>query len=887
MNDSELLAEELPPRLDPGLNPLRQGGLTVGLMPNSKAPSGRRVLHFAGFTEFLLALYLILDVQVRFVTRGDLKKSVADRHNIARLLDVPPIYWRDEEGERHELWVDYVCELRDGGYRLVEGGSLLPGKAGLENIRRANEALASYAEREGFQYRLGTRSCLSKRFTINALYLYLGSLSYRGPRSLVEEVARIGPGEPWVWRHRVDQLAKSVHPDIAHAAVLCTLGEALRAGHLDFPLALQRIGLGSSVRLLRPDSEPIVYAPDLLKTIPEDLADLIGDDDVPDWVERTGEVRPELLPDPRDRRRLEMCLAAAREVENGTYGAEKAAGKYDLKAQIKVSPSRFAEMYREAKGGQGPKAYLRYATRKPAVSQLHEDVRAGVLEFAQVHKGATSADVLRDPDFRDIRDGLRAQFAEDDLVLHRRLLGSPWQIGHFLASPTVADDPKVKALREGRHIRRQVVSAFGTEWLGGQGFAVHEIDERIANFMVKLGFGEAFAVRAHQGLLVDVVLHAILAVVYSVGALQEADHRRLMRRAIQNRRTLLGPDGVELPWDFDAIGLIYRSDHGGAIWNNSIFDLVEDLAIVYEAAAVRQPWRKPHVEQINREWQDDFDRLMPSWVGANPNERGLDDKGKVAIAHDLTLDKVEAMANLQLVTKWMPMVHGDLQERPVDLVRTSDRLFGRRRWTDDDFSLSLTFGDNVGEAKVTSNGIWYLGRRYTDPLERDAADLHVPDELSIPPEVTRGRTIAGVATQLVRRVSNTDDLRYLDISQNGTYLGRVFSRFFMTWDEPSRPVSLWEYREWQKRRRLQRPEEQEAGDQASANVKAKVPMADQRRAARDRAHLRRSADRGRELSVGPTKPSGPPPPRLRPAPKGENVFEPAEVIDLEEWKRDN
>jgi hypothetical protein len=48
--------EELPKALSPGIDPTHQYGLTVGLMPNVKAPGGRQVLHFSGFTEFMLGL---------------------------------------------------------------------------------------------------------------------------------------------------------------------------------------------------------------------------------------------------------------------------------------------------------------------------------------------------------------------------------------------------------------------------------------------------------------------------------------------------------------------------------------------------------------------------------------------------------------------------------------------------------------------------------------------------------------------------------------------------------------------------------------------------------------------------------------------------------------
>jgi len=631
------------------------------------------------------------------------------------------------------------------------------------------------------------------------------------------------------------------------------------------------------IQFLPPGSPPISNEPDLLTAIPTDIADLIGDDSVPGWVEYIGEVRPELVADPKQRRRLELCLAAADEVDRGKYGQEEAARAHKLQDLIAVSPSRFAEMYRADKAGAGPAAYERYRLREPKPTQLHRGVQAVVLQYAQTHKNPLAADVMRDQAYTTLRADIRAGRIPSNDKRIDRLVGTRGQIKHYLRSPEVQNDPAVQRMNRGRMIRRHVVSGSAKDWLEGQAYAVGEVDEDLANFLVQMGRGEAFAVRPHRGFFIDVIGHAIMAVVYWDGSLSKSDLKRLERRVIENRGYLIGPGGEEIPWQRDGIYLIQRTDRGRALWNDSAYDLVEDFGVVCEAAQVARGDRKPDVEEIIGEFQRGFDRLMPSYVGAKPEDRGLEDAGKIAIRHGLTIDVVEALSNQYIATTWMPMVHPELEDVPAERLDASDRLYGRRRWTGDPFWLRLKLSDDVGEAMVTNNGIWYLRRRYLDPAERDAADLVIPDELTLPPEVTRGRVLAGETTGLVRRISNPDDLRYLDITQDDTYIGRVFCKFFIEWGGTrSRPVSLWEYREWQKRRVTQRRAEQEAADEAAAAVKANVPPGNSRQAAADRARLRQSQERGLEASVGPKPPPDPPKsPNLRPAPRGQNVFKAA------------
>ena len=880
--DKDNPPDDLPVHLNPGTDPLRQGGMTVGLAPNAKAPGGSRVLHFVGLTELLLAIALILDPLTRFVSRGDLRESVAKRHGLVLVEEVPAIPWKDGEGTTHYVWVDYACETVWGRLRLVEGGSLLPGERGLDNIRRAADALANYAERAGYEYAFGTRSCLSRRFTIGALYPYLATFSYRGPRSLVAEVRRLGVAEPWTLQDRRQQLAPSVGPERALAAALCAVGEEHLAGHLAFPLHKQRLTLASQLQFL-PDAAPPLPLPlKLFTSIPDDVSSLTGDETVPEWVERTGEFRPELIPDPDERQRVQLCLAAAEEVDAHRLDAKAAAIEYQLERRIGVGPHRYAEMYQTYTTEVGWLAFRRYGSRIPKASQLHPDLQAFINSFARMHKGATGRDIRRDPAYRDLASKVAtsvAEAVEGGLMTpgqRTRALGSAWQIAHCLE--LAQNDPVVRRLNQGRRPRRQVHSSFGKSWLENQAYAVLELDEDVANFMVQLGRGESFAARPHRAFLVDVVIHLPVAMVFCEGAIRAADVKRLLLRSIENRGYLVGDGGQHLPWPAHGISLIYRTDRGRMVWNNSIFDLCVDLGTIIEAAPARSPWRKPDVEQAIGEFQDSFDRLMPSYVGASPTERGAKDAERIAIQHGLTLDTAEALANDHLVNAWLNVRHESLDGSPLEALRASDRMYGRRDFTEHPFWLRVLLGNHVGSARVTNNGIWYLHRRYTDPPEVDAADLHVPDELRLPPEFDRGRVIEGGTRGTIERVSNDDDLRYLDIFQRGEYRGRVFSTFFMEWGT-GRPVSLYEYRLWQAHEAEARATAADEADAAAARTKEHVPPKDARRAARERARLKRSADSAHETAPSPAPLAEAPRPgrRTPPAPRGSIKFAPAHI----------
>jgi hypothetical protein len=813
------LPEDIPRTLRAGLDPAKQSGMMVGLMPNAKAPGGRRILHFSGFTEMLLALRLILWWDVLHVSRGDLNRSVAERYDIRTVLEEPYIEYRGADGLWERMWPDFMCEMRDGSLLVADAASLLPGPRGVENARRAAEAMRDWAERHGYRWALGTRSCLSQRAHINALYPYLGMMGYRGPLSLMDEVITAGTGIRCRAWDLVDRFEGVAGRDVAHAAVLAAMGTVLMRNHLDFPIEKGVLSFESVISFLPEDAPRRPWRPPLFEALPEELGRLLGVESLPDWVEATGKVVPENLDDEADRERLQACLAAYAEVDEKTLTAAAAFRRYDL-GRFDFKVARFRQMVREYPKENDDKVFRRYATRESPESNVDERLWPDVAEWGRTHSAPRGLQLMRDPEFR--------RRCTADLKID---VPSAWSLDRLLEL-LARKDALIKANVDGRRPRSRTVSGHSKSWLRGQAGALVELDEETANYVVQVGPGERYVSRPHRVNAVDVVEHSLTTLSAPTSA-DTMDYRELIiRHATTN-----------------GAGMMYAGDHGGAVWNTGTFDVVVEVSCVFIAVAARQPWRKGSVEQVQGEYQDLCDKQIPTWCGAKPDDNAFARARREALQRQFTLPKaLEVERGIREV--WMESDHEDAGGVPNDIRARSEAKWGHRLWPQTATDADRLREVDMGHAEVTHNGVSYLGHFYTDPDPLDAADLDDPDIAGLPPESTLGRPIAAGLTGTVRRRVNTDDLRFISVYQDGAFRGRLQSDFFMRWQD-GEPVSLWEYREWQRLVKEDRKRLRAAKDSGIARAASAVPERDPRRAAISRAKLRHRQERGGVPAPGP------------------------------------